>query len=303
MEKASSRIKILKDIAYIVLAAIAGAVAIHIFAKNANFAPAGCDGIAQMLSEATNLSFYIWSLIINLPLIVVGYIFLKKKYVLYTLLYIGLNALAVFILETTNCPSIPVVITVGSETITDTGMRFVCTIFTGLLLGLRTGFMLKIGASSGGVDIPACIIGKKMKGFNVEVIITGFSLVIIGSSYFLYHDFISILLSIIEMLVLTLSAAYAQKDLRHAVECKIITKHPDEVKQIIMNKFRHGVTIVEAKGGWTDKESEILFTVIGIRELSAFLNLIATIPDTFTYYNEIDGLLGNFRWRREDVAK
>ena len=87
-----------------------------------------------------------------------------------------------------------------------------------------------------------------------------------------------------------------------ALEFKIITKHPEEVKQIIMKNYRHGCTELKSKGGFTQSESTTILTVINIRELSGFLTKLSQIPDTFAYYTEVNGLQGNFRWRREDPA-
>jgi len=294
-EKKSKRILLVKDIATIIIASMLGAIGIHIFSKNANFAPIGGDGIAKMLSEVTVISFYFWQLIINIPLIIIGYIFLKKKYILYTLGYILCSSLFVFILEIAKCPSI----TTGN----DTGLRLMCACFAGIILGLRTGMMLRIGGSSGGTDIPACLFNKKFKGKDVEIAIAVISVIIAGCSYFRYRDFISIMLSMIEMIALVFFCGIAQKDMRNALEFKIVTKHPDLVKDLTINKFRHGVTMLEGKGGFTNNNETIIFTVIGRRELSNYLDEISKIPDTFAYYSNVVGIRGNFRWRREDKAK
>lgn len=298
-ETKSKRILLIKDILTIIVASLLGAVGIHIFSKSANFAPIGGDGIAKMLSEVTVVSFYYWQLIINIPLIVIGYIFLKKKYIVYTLGYILCSSLFVFILEITNCPSIQTV----SKGVSDTGLRLMCACFAGIILGVRTGFMLRIGGSSGGTDIPACLFNIKFKGKDVELVIGVLSITIALCSYFLYRDFISIMLSMVEMIALVFFCGIAQKDARNALEFKIITKHPDEVRKLTINKFRHGVTMIEGKGGFTNNNETIIFTVIGRRELSNYLEEISKIPDTFAYYSNVIGIRGNFRWRREDKAK
>lgn len=296
MEKIENNeiIRTVVDVALIILAAFVGAVGVTTFSNPGNFAPIGADGISLMLSQVTPLGFELWSLIINVPLLIIGFFFLKKKYLIYTLVYIGLNSLAVWLLKTFNFYVMPA---------TDTSLRILCAIFAGVLLGVRTGLMLRIGGSSGGIDIPACIFSNKFPGKNAEWAITLIGLVIIGCSYFLYKDLISILLSVIEMGVLYFAAEMTQKSHRNAIEFKIVTKDPEKIKEIIIYKFKHGVTLVDSKGGYTEEGSTILFTVINTRQLSMFINELKQIPNTFMYYTNVNGVQGNFRWRNEDKAK
>lgn len=288
-------IRTVVDVVFIILAAFVGAIGVIAFSTPGSFAPIGADGISLMLSQIVpQLGFEIWSLIINIPLLVIGFFFLKKKYLIYTLIYIGLNSLFVYLYELFNFPIMPA---------SDTSLRILCAIFAGVLLGIRTGLMLRIGGSSGGIDIPACIFSNKFPGKNAEWAITLIGLLIIGSSYFLYKDFISILLSVIEMGVLYFAAEMTQKSYRNAIEFKIVTKHPEEIKEIIIYRFKHGVTLVESKGGYTEEGSTILFTVINTRQLSMFINELKKIPNTFMYYTNVNGVQGNFRWRNEDKAK
>ncbi len=296
MDKDSSgTIKLLKDILTIVIASACGAVGIYIFTKSAHFAPVGGDGIAQMLSEVTPISFYYWQLIINIPLIILGFIFLKKKYIFYTLGYILLSSLFIFIFDITKCPTI--------ECENDTGLRLLCAVFAGICLGFRTGLMLRIDGSSGGMDIPSSIYVKKNPGKSAEIVIGILSLLVAACSYFLYHDFIAILLSVIEMVGLMLFSGIAQRQSLGVLEFKIVTKNPEDVRKLVINKFRHGVTIVDSQGGFTKNKEVIMFTVIRRRELSNFLTELGKIPHTFAYYSDVDGVSGNFRYRKEDKAK
>lgn len=290
----SNEIKLLKDIVTIVLSAACGAIGIYIFTKSAHFAPVGGDGIAQMLSEVTPISFYFWQLIINIPLLIIGFIFLKRKYIFYTLGYILLSSLFVFILEITKCPSIEC---------TDNGLRLLCACFAGLCLGFRTGLMLRIGGSSGGMDIPSSLYCKRHPGKSPEIIIGILSLIVAACSYFLYRDFISILLSVIEMVGLMLFSGIAEKQTLGVLEFTIVTKNPEEVRELIIKKFRHGVTIVDSQGGYTKNKEVVMFTVIRRRELSNFLTEVGKVPNTFAYYSNVDGISGNFRYRKEDKAK
>jgi uncharacterized membrane-anchored protein YitT (DUF2179 family) len=185
----------------------------------------------------------------------------------------------------------------------DTGAGLIAAVFSGVMLGVRTGIMLRLGASSGGVDIVASIIQSKRLHGNVEKIITVICYVIIGLSYFLYKDFNSILLSIIQMFVFERASAVIMKETRNAVEFKIVTRNPEEIKNDIIYVLKHGATVVESKGMFTNEGSSIIISVVNIRQIPEFLKITKKYPDTFVYYSDVTGVNGNFRWYKDDIAK
>ena len=181
--------------------------------------------------------------------------------------------------------------------------RIIPAIFSGFILGIRTGIMLRLGASSGGIDVIAAMIQKKWFFKNIEKLITVICYVIIVLSYFVYKDVNSILLSIIQMFVFERSVAFLMRDTRNAVEFKIITKNPEQIKEEIINNLKHGATILPSKGMYTGTDSSVIISVINNRQIGEFLNIIKKYPDTFVYYSDVAGVNGNFRWFKADEAK
>lgn len=283
-------INIIFCLAVTVLAALVSAFGLWIFVYPSNFAPSGVDGIATMLQALTSVNAGIYSLIINLPLLVIAWFFLKRKYVIYTIIFTVCNSLFLLLFEYIKFYQY-------------TSNQILATIFSGIILGFRTGIMFKIGASSGGVDIIACIIKNKYNYNNVERIISIICYATIGLSFFVYNDIECILMSIIQMFVFekTLSAVLA--DTRNAVEVKIITKEPDEIKKLLLFELKHGVTVLDTKGGFTDNNNTILYSVINKRQVPELMTNLKKFPNTFVYCSEVNNVHGNFRWRKNDEAK
>ncbi|MBQ7340074.1 MAG: YitT family protein [Clostridia bacterium] len=275
-----------------IFASMLSAFGLYFFVYPANFAPAGVDGIATMLQEISGFSAGYFSLMFNLPLLIVAWFLLKRKFVVYTIIFSVLSSVLLVVLEMVNFP----------QYVTETD-RLIPAVFSGLILGFRTGLMLKIGASTGGVDVIAAMVQKKRSYGNIERIISVICYSIIAVSYFLYKDLNSILLSIVQMFVFEKTAAVLMKDTRNAVEFKIITKYHEEITNEIILGLKHGATIVESKGMYTGQNSEIIISVVNVRQIPEFLNIIKKYPDTFVYYSDVSGVRGNFRWNKEDEAK
>lgn len=76
-----------------------------------------------------------------------------------------------------------------------------------------------------------------------------------------------------------------------------------EIKNDIIYVLKHGATIVESKGMFTNEGSSIIISVVNIRQIPEFLKITKKYPDTFVYYSDVTGVNGNFRWFKDDVAK
>ena len=275
-----------------VVAAALSAFGLHVFVYPASFAPAGIDGVATMLQEITKFNAGYYSLIFNIPLLIIAWFFLKKKYVVYTVLFTVISSLMLVVLGEVNFYQYH-----------DTGAGLIAAVFSGVMLGVRTGIMLRLGASSGGVDIIASMVQSKRAHGNIEKIITLICYVIIGASYFLYGDLNSILLSIIQMFVFEKASAVLMKETRNAVEFKIVTRNPEEIRNDIIYVLKHGATIIESRGMYTDEGSSMIISVVNIRQIPEFLKITKKYPNTFVYYSDVTGVNGNFRWYKDDIAK
>ncbi len=280
------------NVACTLVAALMSAFGMHYFVTSNNFAPAGLDGVATMIAYRAGVNPAYFILALNLPLLVVAWFVLKRRYVIYTVLFTLISSGAMLIFEAVEIP------------IFAPGEGLMAAIFSGALFGLRTGLMLRISASSGGIDVIASMINKKYPYRNIENVITAICYVIIGVSYFVYdRNVMSVLLSVVQMFVFERASGVLLRENRNAVEVKIITKNPEEIKDDIIYNLKHGATVVESYGMYTSEKSFMIISIINIRQIPELFEILKKYPNTFAYYDNVDGVRGNFRWKNTDVAK
>ena len=176
-------------IALTVITALAVGVGMHVFVYPTDFAPSGVDGISTMLQALTGINAGAFNLAINLPLLAVAWRVLSKRYVLYTVLYTFFLSFFLMLLAR-----------ISFYQYTPEGERLLPAVFGGVAQGL-TGIMLRMGASSGGVDVMGAMIQRKMPHRRVERIISLLSLTVVTISFFVYGNLHSVLLSVIEIFV------------------------------------------------------------------------------------------------------
>lgn len=292
MEKKINIKKEIRGIVGLLIASLFGAFGMHVFVYPSNFAPMGVDGIATMLQELTDVNAGIYTLVLNLPLFIMAWFILKKRYVIYTIVFITITSVWLMLLEAVSF----------YQYVTSTD-KLIAALFSGIMLGVRTGVMIKIGGSAGGADIIACAVQTKRPYGNVERLISLICYGIMGLSFFVYWDLNCILLSIVQLIIFEWVMKAILSPTRNAIEVKIVTNAPEAIKQDLLYNLKHGATLVESKGMYTENENGIIFSVINIRQVPEFMEMMKKYPDTFVYYNDVKGVRGNFRWQKDDVAR
>ena len=275
--------KELNSIFLLFCAAAVSFLSVHVFIVPSNFAPSGIEGISMILYEITGINIGWFKLAFNIPLMIVAWVYLNKRYVLYVIAFVVLDSLGVILLEQIGFYTfIPAGLTFGEEM----GYRLISAMVAGVALGICTGFMLKIGCSTGGIDIIACLVNMKKPNFHVERVISIICYGVILCSYFVYRDLTSILLSCIQIFVFEWTAAALLRKDRYAVEVKIITKNPDAIRDEILYKYRHSATVVEATGMYTGDAYSMVITVLDSRNMQNFMVSMKAHPDTFIYFTD-----------------
>ena len=280
------------DLFFIVIASALSAIGLYIFVNPANFAPSGIDGVSMMLQKITNINMGYISLAINIPLLIMAWFFISKKYVIYTTLCTIFSSLMMIVMEEVNM----------YQYISNNNI-WIAVFASGVILGFRTAIMFKIGGSSGGVDIVASVVQQKRPYINIESLISIFCYVIIGISFFVYGNIESVIMSIAQMMIFNVAMNSILKTTRNAVEARIITDNPEEFRDDIINNLKHGATIIDGTGMFTGESKKMIITIINLRQMNDLIKLSRKHPNSFIYFNEVNGVWGNFRWKKSDEAK
>lgn len=280
------------DVLLIIVAATLSSVALYTFVNPANFAPSGVDGISMMIQKLTCLNMGYVSLAINIPLLVVAWFFISKKYVIYTSLFTVVSSVAMIVMEKINM----------YEYITENHV-WISVFASGIMLGVRTAIMIRIGGSTGGVDIIACIVQKKKPYMNIETLISIFCYVTIGISFFVYQNIESVIMSVVQTLIFNLAMNSVLKPTRNAVEVRIITNDPEQFKEDILLNLKHGATVIDCHGMYTGENKAMIVTIINIHQMDELIKLSRKYDSSFVYFSDVSGVWGNFRWNKSDIVK
>lgn len=286
------KIQVVFDLILIFVASALSAVGLYTFINPANFAPSGVDGIAMMLQKLIDINMGYISLAINIPLLIMAWFFISKKYVIYTTVFTVTSSLMLIFMEKINM----------YQYISQNN-TWIAVLASGIMLGTRTAVMIKIGGSSGGVDVISSVIQQKRPYLNIESLISVFCYIIIGISFFVYGNIESIIMSIAQMMIFNLAMNSILKTTRNAIEARIITDNPQEFREDIIKDLKHGATIIDGIGMFTGEKRKTIVTIINLRQMNDLIKLSRKHPDSFIYFSEVNGVWGNFRWNKSDIVK
>ncbi|MBR4800408.1 MAG: YitT family protein [Clostridia bacterium] len=294
----------------LVVLAFSRAIVTYIFVISNGFAPGGVSGISSIIYNAvlptnpqlasTILDPGITTLIMNIPLLVIAFIYLNKRFAFNTLLVVALYSGFMYLFGAVKFP-----IFIAN----DNGMLLTASLTGGVLNGIVFGLMLKNNMSMGGTDIIAKLIYKHNPGIETHWLIFGLDFVIaiasgtlgilklqsgISASEGLTLVMTPIVFSIISMLVSSQIADLIMAGLQSSLVFNIVSDKPNEIAEQLVKRLHRGVTISHGIGYYTGKEHEVLTCVTSKRQINKVKDIIAeTDPNAFTFITKAHEVRGN----------
>ena len=274
--------------------AIAGmfvfSIGINIFVVPAELYNGGVLGISQILRTLliryAHLSFGsvdvagLINLLFNIPLFFLAYRSISRGFFVRTLICV---ISATMFLTVIPIPAVPLV----EDTLT-------ASLIGGIVTGAGIGIALKNGGSSGGMDILGVYFTKRRQDFSVGRLSLTVNLFIYLACALLF-DITLVIYCIIYTAVSTLIMDRTHSQ-NISTEVFIFTKeNPDQIMTYILKELIRGATYWEAKGGYTEETTNIIFTVISKHELTALKRRLRVLdPQAFVVSKEHVGIEGKF---------
>ncbi len=241
------------------------AVAFNLFLIPHEVLSSGLSGLSMIVGIVTPINTGVANFLLNLPLLIIGYKMLGKKFILNTFFSVVIISLGLYV--------VPVHV-IAEDTI-------LSSIFGGALTGLGVGIVFRCSASTGGFDIIGMIVSRK-RDFPIGTLLSGMNAIVIVISGFLFN-WDSALLTLISIFVTgkVVDAIYTD----HAkLTIMIITDKGDEMREHLLTNLYRGLTIMDGVGGYSKDKRNILMTVISRYELNEVKNLITEV-DTGAFVN------------------
>lgn len=255
------------------------ALTVKLFLLPSGLVTGGTTGIALTVNYLSGIPVSAFVLIFNIIMLILGYFSLGKAFATTTLA-------STFIY--------PIALEIFDRLLGDYAMTqdlLLCTLFSGLGIGISLGIVIRSGASTGGMDIPPLFLRKTLR-IPVSVSMYAFDVCILLSQA-IFRPAENILYGIVLVLIYTIVLDKMLLMGTSRTEIKVISDKPDAIRDAILTQIDRGVTLLEAESGYLHKKSPVVLSIISNRELPKVEKVIHAIdPECFLIVSRVSEVRG-----------
>lgn len=269
----------LVDLLFYIAGGMIYSVAVLLFLTENEISPGGLTGIATILNYLFSLPIGTVVFILNIPLLAAGFIkfggvFIVKTAVATAVMSLTLDISGLFMPKMKIDP-------------------ILAALFGGLLMGLGISLFMLRGATTGGTDIIAKLINRKIPHLTVGRLMLAADAAVVGLSALVYKNMESALYAVIAIYA---SSRVMDLILYGADRGKIIYVITDNAKELsdsIMSLINRGVTLLDVTGAYTGTKRQMLMCTVRRHEVAAVCRLATSCDkNAFIIVGEAGEVLG-----------
>lgn len=254
-------------------------VAVTVFISSNEISPGGITGISTLVNHLFGLPVGIILLLLNIPIIIIGFIRLGGVFILKTSV---VTVIVSLMLEITQA--------IFPEPRFE---KILAALFGGILMGVGIGIIMLRGATTGGIDIIAKLINRRFRHLTVGRLILLMDAFIILLAALVYRNIESAMYSVVSMY----ACSYIMDTILYGADkgrmIYIVTEKPYDISDAIVSRVKRGVTQIGVKGGYTGESRIMLMCTVRINEVGEVYSIIREYDNNaFTVVSEAGEILG-----------
>ena len=249
---------LLKRYCSLILGCLLLSISFNLFFLPKNIVYGGVSGISIVINKLFSISPSVFVFVSSMLLLVVSYFTLgwekTKGSIAGSIIY------PICIKLTAN---------IGTLIDFNTDNMILIVVFGAMIAGAGAGLNFKAGFSTGGTDIINLKIEKYAKVSIGKSMLMSDGLIILLAGFFLTDSFFAWDNVMYAIIVLYIISILTDKVVLGISQCKsfyILTEHETDIKKFIMQHLSHGVTVIEARGGYTGNRQKLIMCIVPTKD-------------------------------------
>lgn len=283
----SNPAELLQDAFSMILGVLLAGFALKGFLVPNRFFDGGITGISLLIHELYHINLAIIIILLNLPLIIISFFSVGKRFAIRTLVSVILLGICLTLLPEFGL----------------TKDKLLISLFGGVFLGMGIGLIMRAGAALDGIEVLALYTLKKTS-FTITEIILAINVLIFTVAAFTF-GVETALYSILTYFAATRSIDYVVEGIQAHTGVTIISGKSEIIKFQLVNNLGRGITVYKGERGFLpgkyeiSNDCDIIFTVISRLELRRLKNLVYNVdPKAFVFATTIKEASGGIIKRR-----
>lgn len=245
--------------------AILYAFSVAVILEPNRLAPGGASGLAIIINSYTGIKTGTIILVLNIPLMIMGIKNFGIKFLYTTIFAIFVNSVFVNIFEFIPKP------------VDDIFLGAVCG---GVLDAVSLGIIFRQGGTSGGTDIVAKLVKKKIPHFEIGKIFIAVDMAVVLLSAVAFKNIENAVYSAICVVITGQILDRILYGGQNARMLYIISDSSKEISRRLLEELDTGVTYLKGTGGYTSREKNVIMCIIRKRRLPQTLKVIKEEDDS-----------------------
>lgn len=255
------------------------AVGLTCFSAPNNIAPGGVSGISIMLNYLIGIPISVWTMLLNIPLLVMAWFFLGHRFTLKTLKSV---AVLTIMLELTAL-FLPIY----------TGNVLLAALYGGVLQGIGIVMIFMRSSTTGGTDIASRLIQLKFPAMSVGKLILCVDGLVLIAAAFVYKNIENALYGLITIFASTTIIDSLLYGLDTGKLMMIMTMKPDELSIAVIDRLERSCTLLDGKGSFTRRAQPVVLCVVRKAQYFELKRIVNEIdPSAFMVALEASEIIG-----------
>ncbi|MGN0642245.1 MAG: YitT family protein [Huintestinicola sp.] len=278
-KKIKQELKKLDPLTFLLLTAagLVNAFGVTVFLAPVKLYDSGISGTSMLLSQITpdHLTLSLFLLLLNIPLFLYG---LKKQgivFTVYSIYAVGVYSLGAWLITDV----LPIDVSMASPLAGSD--LLLCALFGGIISGFGSGLTIRLGGAIDGIEVMSVIFAKKL-GLSVGTFVMIYNVILYIICGFAINSWILPLYSIVTYAAALKTVDFIVEGIDRSKAVFIVTTKPKEVCEALSAAFEQGMTIIDAKGFYSDSRKTVIYIVLNRFQIGRMKSIIHGI-DTAAY--------------------
>lgn len=251
-------------------------IAINTFSIPNNLGEGGVTGIGLMIFYLTDLPVAISTFALNTVILAIGYRFLNKSTMRYTIFSMFMTSLF---------------LQITSGWAYQMDAVILAPLSSGALVGAAVGIIMQAGGSTAGTDIIALIMNKYL-GWSTGIALVVLDILIVTPSVFII-GLENVLFTIVHLYVQTKVLNFILEGFNPKKSVFVVSDKYEEIAREIEQVIGRSMTLFDARGYYRQDEKKVIMVVINRQQLMPLTKVITRIDDkAFVVISEVQNVVG-----------
>lgn len=272
-----------RNFVYLTIAGFVNAFGVTIFLMPVNLYDGGISGLSMFLSQITPdwLTLSVFLVVLNIPMFAFGYKRQGASFTVYSIYAVLIYSLGAWLITDV----LPIDVNMVSPLAG--GDLLLCALFGGVISGVGSGLVIRSGGALDGIEVMAVIFAKRI-GITVGTFVMAFNLVVYFICGITLGSWILPLYSIVTYMAGLKAVDFVVEGIDRSKSVMIVSVKQKEVCDALSAEFGQGITVMPAKGYYSDTERSVIYIVLNRFQIPKMQGIVLTVDsDAFIAVNDV----------------